>query len=84
MLFLGFILSKKFLNDEEAVKQFWENVTDMCNRRGITITKLSIKLGKSNNHISNMKSQNINPTLVKIKDIAEAIGIGITTLLKGI
>nr|DAO02580.1 MAG TPA: helix-turn-helix domain protein [Caudoviricetes sp.] len=56
----------------------------MCNRRGITTTKLSHKLGKSPNHISNMKSQNINPTLVKIKNIAEALGIGITTLFKGI
>ena len=56
----------------------------MCNRRGITITKLSLKLGKSPNHIANMKSQKINPTLVKIKNIAEALGIGITTLFKGI
>lgn len=79
-----YFLSKKFLNDEEAVKKFWVNVVDMCNRRGITITKLSFKLGKSPNHISNMKSQNINPTLVKIKNIAEALGIGITTLFKGI
>ncbi len=77
-------MGKEFLGDEEAVKQFWDNVVDMCNRRGITITKLSLKLGKSPNHIANMKSQKINPTLVKIKNIAEALGIGITTLFKGI
>lgn len=77
-------MKKNFLVDEEAVKKFWENVVDMCNRRGTTITKLSLKLGKSPNHISNMKSQNINPTLVKIKNIAEALKIGITTLFKGI
>ena len=64
-------MGKKFLDNEEAVKKFWVNVIDMCNRRGITTTKLSHKLGKSPNHISNMKSQNINPTLVKIKNIAE-------------
>lgn len=77
-------MKKEFLNDEEAVKKFWDNVVDMCNRRGTTITKLSLKLGKSPNHISNLKSQGINPTLVKIKNIAEALGIGITTLFKGI
>lgn len=77
-------MKKIFLDDEEAVKKFWDNVVDMCNRRGTTITKLSLKLGKSSNHISNMKSQNINPTLVKIKNIAEALKIGITTLFKGI
>lgn len=77
-------MGKKFLDNEEVVKKFWVNVVDMCNRRGITTTKLSHKLGKSPNHISNMKSQNINPTLVKIKNIAEALGIGITTLFKGI
>ena len=77
-------MGREYLGDEESVKKFWENVMDMCNRRGITITKLSLKLGKSPNHISNMKSQNINPTLVKIKNIAEALGIGITTLFKGI
>lgn len=72
------------MNDEEAVKKFWDNVVDMCNRRGTTVTKLSLKLGKSQNHISNLKSQGINPTLVKIKNIAEALHIGITTLFKGI
>ena len=77
-------MKKEYLGDGESVKKFWENVIDMCNRRGITTTKLSHKLGKSPNHISNMKSQNINPTLVKIKNIAEALGIGITTLFKGI
>lgn len=77
-------MSRGYLDDEESVKKFWENVIDMCHRRGTTITKLSLKLGKSPNHISNMKSQNINPTLVKIKNIAEALGIGITTLFKGI
>lgn len=77
-------MKKEYLGDDESVKKFWENVIYMCNRRGITITKLSHKLGKSPNHISNMKSQNINPTLVKIKNIAEALGIGITTLFKGI
>ena len=77
-------MKKEFLDDEEAVKKFWENVVDMCNRRGTTITKLSLKLGKSPNHIANMKSQKINPTLAKIKNIAEALGIGITTLFKGI
>ena len=77
-------MKKEYLGDDESVKKFWENVIDMCNRRGITNTKLSHKLGKSPNHISNMKSQNINPTLVKIKNIAEALGIGITTLFKGI
>lgn len=77
-------MKKEFLNDEEAVEKFWENVVDMCNRRGVTITKLSLKLGKSPNHIANMKSQKINPTLVKIKNIAKALGIGITTLFKGI
>lgn len=77
-------MKKEYLGDDESVKKFWENVIDMCNRRGITTTKLSHKLGKSPNHISNMKSQNINPTLVKIKNIAEALGIGITTLFKGI
>lgn len=77
-------MKKEFLGDEEAVKQFWENVVDMCHRRGVTVTKLSLKLGKSPNHIANMKSQKINPTLVKIKNIAEALGIGITTLFKGI
>ena len=77
-------LGREYLGDDESVKKFWENVVDMCNRRGTTITKLSLKLGKSPNHISNMKSQNINPTLVKIKNIAEALGIGITTLFKGI
>ena len=77
-------MKKIFLDDEEVVKKFWDNVVDMCNRRGTTITKLSLKLGKSSNHISNMKSQNINPTLVKIKNIAEALKIGITTLFKGI
>lgn len=77
-------MSREYLGDDESVKKFWENVIDMCNRRGTTITKLSLKLGKSPNHISNMKSQNINPTLVKIKNIAEALHIGITTLLKGI
>lgn len=77
-------MKKEFLNDGEAVEKFWENVVDMCNRRGVTITKLSLKLGKSPNHIANMKSQKINPTLVKIKNIAKALGIGITTLFKGI
>lgn len=77
-------MSREYLGDDESVKKFWENVIDMCNRRGTTITKLSLKLGKSPNHISNMKSQNTNPTLVKIKNIAEALHIGITTLLKGI
>lgn len=77
-------MKKEYLGDDESVKKFWENVIDMCNHRGITTTKLSHKLGKSPNHISNMKSQNINPTLVKIKNIAEALGIGITTLFKGI
>ena len=77
-------MKKEYLGDDESVKKFWENVVDMCNRRRTTITKLSLKLGKSPNHISNMKSQNINPTLVKIKNIAEALGIGITTLFKGI
>lgn len=77
-------MSKEYLDDEEAVEKFWENVVDMCNRRKTTITKLSLKLGKSPNHISNMKSQNINPTLVKIKNIAKALRIGITTLFKGI
>lgn len=77
-------MSKEYLGDEESVKKFWYNVVDMCNRRKTTITKLSLKLGKSPNHISNMKSQNINPTLVKIKNIAEALDIGITTLFKGI
>ena len=77
-------MKKEYLGDDESVKKFWENVIDMCNRRGITATKLSHKLGRSPNHISNMKSQNINPTLVKIKNIAEALGIGITTLFKGI
>lgn len=77
-------MRKEYLDDEEAVKKFWENVVDMCNRRGTTITKLSIKLGKSPNHISNLKSQGINPTLVKIKNIAKALRIGITTLFKGI
>lgn len=77
-------MGKEFLGDEEAVKKFWENVVDMCHRRGVTVTKLSLKLGKSPNHIANMKSQKINPTLVKIKNIAEALGIGITTLFKGI
>lgn len=77
-------MKKEYLGDEESIKKFWENVIDMCNHRGTTITKLSLKLGKSPNHISNMKSQNINPTLVKIKNIAEALGIGITTLFKGI
>lgn len=77
-------MGREYLGDEESVKKFWENVIDMCNRRETTITKLSLKLGKSPNHISNMKSQNINPTLVKIKNIAEALGIGITTLFKGI
>ena len=72
------------MNDEEAVKKFWDNVVYMCNRRGTTVTKLSLKLGKSHNHISNLKSQGINPTLVKIKNIAEALHIGITTLFKGI
>jgi transcriptional regulator with XRE-family HTH domain len=80
----GYSLGREYLDDEESVKKFWDNVIDMCNRRGITVTKLSLKLGKSPNHISNMKSQNINPTLVKIKNIAEALGIGITTLFKGI
>lgn len=80
----GYSLGREYLGDEESVKKFWENVVDMCNRRGITVTKLSLKLGKSPNHISNMKSQNINPTLVKIKNITEALGIGITTLFKGI
>lgn len=70
-------MKKEFLNDEEAVKQFWENVVDMCNRRGMTVTKLSLKLGKSPNHIANMKSQKINPTLVKIKNIAEALGLSL-------
>lgn len=77
-------MKKEFLNDEEAVKKFWDNVVDMCNRRGTTMTKLSIKMGKSPNHISNMKSQSLNPSLVKIKNIAEALRVGITTLLKGI
>lgn len=77
-------MSKEYLDDEEAVKKFWDNVVDMCNRRKTTITKLSLKLGKSPNHIANMKSQRINPTLVKIKNIAKALGIGITTLFKGI
>lgn len=77
-------MKKEFLGDEEAVKKFWDNVVDMCHRRGVTVTKLSLKLGKSPNHITNMKSQKINPTLVKIKNIAEALGIGITTLFKGI
>lgn len=77
-------MKKEFLNDEEAVKKFWDNVVYMCNRRGTTVTKLSLKLGKSHNHISNLKSQGINPTLVKIKNIAEALHIGITTLFKGI
>lgn len=77
-------MSREYLSDEEAVKKFWENVVDMCNRRGTTITKLSLKLGKSPNHISNLKSQNINPTLVKIKNIAKALRIGTTTLFKGI
>lgn len=77
-------MKKEYLSDDESVKKFWENVIDMCNRRGTTITKLSLKLGKSPNHISNMKSQNINPTLVKIKNIAKALGIGIITLFKGI
>lgn len=77
-------MKKEFLGDEEAVKKFWENVVDMCHRRGVTVTKLSLKLGKSPNHISNLKSQGINPTLVKIKNIAEALHIGITTLFKGI
>lgn len=79
-----FWLKKEYLDDEEAVKKFWDNVVDMCNRRGTTVTKLSLKLGKSPNHISNLKSQGINPTLVKIKNIAEALHIGITTLFKGI
>ena len=77
-------MKKEFLNDEEAVKKFWDNVVDMCNRRGTTMTKLSIRMGKSPNHISNMKSQNLNPSLVKIKNIAKALRVGITTLLKGI
>ena len=77
-------MGKEYLDDDEAVKKFWENVVDMCNRRGTTITKLSLKLGKSPNHISNMKSQKVNPTLVKIKNIAKALHIGITTLFKGI
>ena len=80
----GIWLGREYLGDDESVKKFWENVVDMCNRRGTTITKLSLKLGKSPNHISNMKSQNINPTLVKIKNIAEALKIGITTLFRGI
>ena len=77
-------MGREYLDDEEAVKKFWDNVIGMCNRRGITTTKLSLKLGKSPNHISNMKSQNVNPTLVKIKNIAKALHIGITTLFKGI
>lgn len=77
-------MGREYLDDDEAVKKFWDNVVDMCNRRGTTITKLSLKLGRSRNHISNMKSQNVNPTLVKIKNIAKALGIGITTLFKGI
>nr|DAO02610.1 MAG TPA: hypothetical protein [Caudoviricetes sp.] len=30
-------MGKKFLDNEEAVKKFWVNVIDMCNRRVVIL-----------------------------------------------
>ena len=71
------------MDDKERLKNIGINIKIERFRKGISQEELAEKCNISRNTISLIETGKINPTILKIIDIAQALNIDIEDIIKG-
>ncbi len=72
------------MEDKNRLKNLGINVKSERLRRNISQEKLAELTNISRNSISLIETGKINPTILKMIDIADVLGVELSTLIKGI
>lgn len=79
------ILDNSTMSDiKTRLKNLGINIKSERLRRGVSQETLAEKCDISRNSISLIETGKINPTIIRIIDIAEVLGVDVETLVKGI
>ena len=79
------ILDNSTMRDiKTRLKNLGINIKSERLRRGVSQETLAEKCDISRNSISLIETGKINPTIIRIIDIAEVLGVDVETLVKGI
>lgn len=60
----------------------YDYISSYCERKKITIAELEEKAGLSNSSIKKWEGGKVQPSLPKLKQLADAMGVPLTTLVK--
>lgn len=74
-------LENKYMKTKERLKIFGINVKSQRLRHGISQEELAEKCDISRNSISLIETGKLNPTILKVIDIASALNISVEALL---
>ncbi len=74
--------NKNIMTDKNRLKNLGINIKSERLRRNISQEKLAELTNISRNSVSLIETGKINPTILKVVDIAKVLGIDINVLLK--
>ena len=60
----------------------YDYISSYCERKKITVTELERQAGLGKGSIQKWEGGNIQPSLPKLKQLADAMGVPLTTLVK--